>query len=321
MRGRGFRVYFNAIHSSYEQPTGSWRHQPSSSARKSAFCCSCRSHLLSSSCASRANSSNMQAQQQQQQVAGQLPALSEHDLPQLLQLLQTALSTDSLVQKQAESMLASLEGRVGFCSCLAVGLQRSRHPLGATCWLTVDWGVSGCHHCCQQPLCVLDAAGCGGQPAGGPQCQVAGCCAAEEQHQQALAATIRPRVGTAPARSQHTKLTALTAPLHCSRHVKHVASSSQVLTQALWCALCVLQGLVSRGKGLPQGPVPAAHPTGRQPGQPLHCFPSDICSSLKTPEMLSVILFAMRPDACTQQNLIAALSCCAVLCSCRPSCR
>lgn len=62
----------------------------------------------------------MQAQQQQQS-AWQLPALSENDLPQLLQLLQTALSTDTTVQKQAESMLASLEGRVGFCSCLAVG--------------------------------------------------------------------------------------------------------------------------------------------------------------------------------------------------------
>jgi hypothetical protein len=48
------------------------------------------------------------------------PALSENDIPQLLQLLQAALSTDRAVQKQAESMLASLELRVGFCSCLAV---------------------------------------------------------------------------------------------------------------------------------------------------------------------------------------------------------
>lgn len=51
--------------------------------------------------------------------AGQ-PPLSEADIPQLLQLLRAALSTDAAAQKQAEAMLASLEGRVGFCSCLAV---------------------------------------------------------------------------------------------------------------------------------------------------------------------------------------------------------
>jgi hypothetical protein len=54
-----------------------------------------------------------------QHQAGQ-PPLSENDVPQLLQLLQTALSTDCAVRKQTEAMLASLEGRVGFCSCLAV---------------------------------------------------------------------------------------------------------------------------------------------------------------------------------------------------------
>lgn len=48
------------------------------------------------------------------------PALSEADIPQLLQLLQAALSTDATSQKQAEAVLASLETRVGFCSCLAV---------------------------------------------------------------------------------------------------------------------------------------------------------------------------------------------------------
>jgi hypothetical protein len=49
--------------------------------------------------------------------------LSEADIPQLLQLLQAALSADVSTQKQAEAMLASLECRTGFCSCLAVRLE------------------------------------------------------------------------------------------------------------------------------------------------------------------------------------------------------
>lgn len=46
--------------------------------------------------------------------------LSEADIPQLLQLLQGALSPDAPTQKQAEAVLASIEGRIGYCSCLAV---------------------------------------------------------------------------------------------------------------------------------------------------------------------------------------------------------
>ncbi|WIA20395.1 hypothetical protein OEZ85_004815 [Tetradesmus obliquus] len=45
--------------------------------------------------------------------------LSEADIPQLLQLLQGALSPDAPTQKQAEAVLASIEGRIGYCSCLA----------------------------------------------------------------------------------------------------------------------------------------------------------------------------------------------------------
>lgn len=55
-----------------------------------------------------------------QQPHAHQPPLSENDIPQLLQLLAAALSTDTATQKQAEAMLASLESRVGFCSCLAV---------------------------------------------------------------------------------------------------------------------------------------------------------------------------------------------------------
>lgn len=58
----------------------------------------------------------MQSNQQQ-------PPLSEADIPQLLQLLQSALNLDPAVQKQAEALLASLGTRVGFCSCLAVSTQ------------------------------------------------------------------------------------------------------------------------------------------------------------------------------------------------------
>ena len=47
-------------------------------------------------------------------------ALSEADVPQLLQLLQSALSQDAAIQKQTEALLASLEQRQGYCSCLAV---------------------------------------------------------------------------------------------------------------------------------------------------------------------------------------------------------
>ncbi len=50
----------------------------------------------------------------------QAPPLGEADVPQLLQLLHGALSMDAGTQKQAEALLASLESRVGFCSCLAV---------------------------------------------------------------------------------------------------------------------------------------------------------------------------------------------------------
>ena len=48
-------------------------------------------------------------------------ALSAADVPNVLQCLQGALNPDVGVQKQAEAVLASLEQRPGFCSCLGVG--------------------------------------------------------------------------------------------------------------------------------------------------------------------------------------------------------
>eukprot|EP00878_Enallax_costatus_P025072 GHUV01026793.1.p1 GENE.GHUV01026793.1~~GHUV01026793.1.p1 ORF type:complete len:237 (+),score=29.13 GHUV01026793.1:355-1065(+) len=49
----------------------------------------------------------------------QFPSLTEGDIPQLLQLLQSALSADPAVQKHSEALLSSLGSRVGYCSCLA----------------------------------------------------------------------------------------------------------------------------------------------------------------------------------------------------------
>ena len=46
--------------------------------------------------------------------------LTVNDIKELLPVLQAALSTDSSVQKQAEALLASLEQRTGYCSCLTV---------------------------------------------------------------------------------------------------------------------------------------------------------------------------------------------------------
>lgn len=118
----------------------------------------------------------------QHQQAGQ-PALSENDLPQLLQLLQTALSTDTTVQQQAEATLASLEGRVGFCSCLAV-----RHYA----WYPVAAYLKASVCCSSTGLSTVlsHTAGCCSQSAGRPQCQVASSSAAEEQHKQVLATQI-----------------------------------------------------------------------------------------------------------------------------------
>ena len=58
------------------------------------------------------------------QAADQAP-LSAADVPQLLALLQSALSHDASVQKQTEALLASLEQRQGYCSCLAVRVEAS----------------------------------------------------------------------------------------------------------------------------------------------------------------------------------------------------
>eukprot|EP00879_Flechtneria_rotunda_P025885 GHRR01027540.1.p1 GENE.GHRR01027540.1~~GHRR01027540.1.p1 ORF type:complete len:987 (+),score=414.93 GHRR01027540.1:174-3134(+) len=59
----------------------------------------------------------------------QQPPLQESDIPQLLQLLHGALSPDAAVQKHAESILASIASRTGYCSCLAaiVGNQGADH--------------------------------------------------------------------------------------------------------------------------------------------------------------------------------------------------
>eukprot|EP00775_Hariotina_reticulata_P003498 gene3498-3767_t len=64
------------------------------------------------------------------------PPLTEADIPLLLPVLSAALSSDATVQKQAEALLASLETRDGFCSCLAavVGNRDADHSAR---WLAV----------------------------------------------------------------------------------------------------------------------------------------------------------------------------------------
>ena len=54
------------------------------------------------------------------------PPLSSGDVPGVLALLNGALSMAPAQQKQAESTLAALEQRQGFCSCLVV---RKQHPM------------------------------------------------------------------------------------------------------------------------------------------------------------------------------------------------
>ena len=54
------------------------------------------------------------------------PPLSSGDVPGVLALLNGALSMAPAQQKQAESTLAALEQRQGFCSCLVV---RTQHPM------------------------------------------------------------------------------------------------------------------------------------------------------------------------------------------------
>lgn len=79
------------------------------------------------------------------------PPLTEADISQLLPLLSAALSSDASVQKQAEAILASLETRDGFCSCLAVSTAS-----GVGCSTPVhgsETAVSGC--CCRQWLATL----------------------------------------------------------------------------------------------------------------------------------------------------------------------
>lgn len=46
--------------------------------------------------------------------------LGPGDLQTVFQALKDSLSQNTVVQKQAESLLHSLETRPGFCSCLAV---------------------------------------------------------------------------------------------------------------------------------------------------------------------------------------------------------
>ncbi len=55
------------------------------------------------------------------QIASQEAApLGEHDIPDLLNLLRHCLSHDASTQKAAETSLAALETRTGFCACMAV---------------------------------------------------------------------------------------------------------------------------------------------------------------------------------------------------------
>lgn len=67
--------------------------------------------------------------------------LSAQDVPSVLSCLASALSQSPDVQKQAESALASLEHRPGFCSCLAVGSHSYSSSSSAT---TTTGGGSSC---------------------------------------------------------------------------------------------------------------------------------------------------------------------------------
>ena len=61
------------------------------------------------------------------------PPLSSGDIPGVLALLNGAISNVSAQQKQAESVLAALEQRQGFCSCLVVRRHRHR-PISILSW-------------------------------------------------------------------------------------------------------------------------------------------------------------------------------------------
>lgn len=55
--------------------------------------------------------------------------LGPADLDRLLQCLRNAMSPDANLRSSAEAALQSLEGRPGYCSCLAVGMQPAQGPL------------------------------------------------------------------------------------------------------------------------------------------------------------------------------------------------
>lgn len=55
------------------------------------------------------------------QGPGPIAPLTSGDSNHVLQLLLGALSQDTTVQKQAESVLSALEQRPGYSSCLVVG--------------------------------------------------------------------------------------------------------------------------------------------------------------------------------------------------------
>ena len=52
--------------------------------------------------------------------------LGPADLDRLLQCLRNAMSADAGIRSSAEAALQSLEGRPGYCSCLAVETQLAR---------------------------------------------------------------------------------------------------------------------------------------------------------------------------------------------------
>ena len=54
--------------------------------------------------------------------------LGPADVDRLLQCLRNAISTDANTRSSAEAALQSLEGRPGYCSCLAVRMQPARGP-------------------------------------------------------------------------------------------------------------------------------------------------------------------------------------------------
>lgn len=124
-----------------------------------------------------------------------MQALEASDLPSVLQLLNGALSQAPLVQKHAEGVLATLETRPGFCSCLAVRSARSR------CMASAQHACMAC--CCPGDHCVTELRS---------QCKMASSYTAEKLHAAVAVPTLRRVSSQQHPQPQHEPHTSSTAP-------------------------------------------------------------------------------------------------------------